>query len=484
MMRILIGGWAFAIAACAGAPAVAAPVTVLVSVPNIGASVAQGGTNASNSGDGRYVAFQSSGALVPEDTNGVADIYVRDLVAGTTARVSVADAGGQADNGSETPSISADGRYVAFRSWATNLVVNDRNAASDIFVRDTVKGTTRRANIAWDGTEANGDGFNPRISADGRCVAYASGATNLVQNDANGKDDIFLRDMVDGTRERVSVSSTGAEGNGNSSFPKVSADGRYVVFNSAASNLIPNDFNTTTDGFVRDRVAGTTARVDLANDGEEASTGGGADSISADGRFVCFTSSAPHLVDGDTNGKLDVFLRDMTAGTTVRISVATDGTEGNNGATGGILSADNRYALFVSGADNLVPGDTNDRSDAFVRDLAQNTTARVTLGANGGQAEETTYAPAFSADGSTVAWHTFSTNLTPGDTNGFYDVYARGPLFNAPPSLADAALALQIAAGLATPTPDATSRLNLETNDPAITLADAAAVARRIAGSS
>jgi Tol biopolymer transport system component len=477
-MRVPIAGVALLLAACHAAPGAAAPTTVLVSVANAGAT-ALGGTNAALSADGRYVAFASYAKLVADDTNDLPDIYVRDMATGATVRASVTDAGLQANQYSESPSISADGRYVAFVSAASNLVVSDRNGRKDIFVRDMVQGVTRRANIAHDGTEGDGDCASPRISANGRCVAYVSDATNLVPNDTNGVEDVFLRDMVDGTRERISVGSPGTQGNGRSSAPGVSADGRFVIFNSSASNLIPNDFNVTTDGFVRDRVAGTTTRVNVGNDGGEASTGGGVDSISADGRYVCFSSSAPHLVVGDNNGKLDVFVRDMTAGTTVRVSVASDGTEGNNGATGGVFSADLRYIAFTSGASNIVPGDTNERGDTFIRDTLLNTTTRVSLAANGSQAEETARAPSLSADGRYVAWHTFSTNLTPGDTNSFEDVYLRGPLFSAPPTLADAALAMRLSAGLTAATPSELARLDI---GPSATLADAVSIARQVDG--
>ena len=176
---------------------------------------------------------------------------MRDRQAGTTRRVSISSTGTQANDASDSPSISADGRYVAFHSDATNLVAGDTNGASDIFVRDRQAGTTTRVSVSSAESQGNDDSYNPSISADGRSVAFQSDASNLVANDTNGTSDIFVRDRQAGTTRRVSISSTGTQGNNNSDAPSISADGRYVAFPSDATNLVANDTNGTSDVFVR-----------------------------------------------------------------------------------------------------------------------------------------------------------------------------------------------------------------------------------------
>src|SRR5258708_3372263 len=231
-------------------------------------------------------------------------------VAQTTTRVNVDSAGAQANADSYRPSISGDGRFVAFQSGASNLVPGDTNSFWDVFVHDYQTGATERVSVATGGAEGNGDSAKPSISCDGRYVAFQSGATNLVSGAIPNQ--IYLRDRQAGTTELVSVSTGGAPAN-SSCFnfpPSISGDGRYVAFWSAASNLVPGDTNDTSDIFVRDRQAGTTERVTLDSAGVQANDLSGYLSISADGRFVEFSSRATNLVPGDTNGVWDVFVHD------------------------------------------------------------------------------------------------------------------------------------------------------------------------------
>jgi Tol biopolymer transport system component len=233
---------------------------------------------------------------------------VHDRLTGQTTRVSVASDGAQGNGDSECPSISADGRYVAFASLASNLVPGDTNGRMDIFVHDRLTGQTTRVSVASDGTEGNGDSGFPSISADGRYVAFASLASNLVPGDTNGTWDVFVHDRLTGQTTRVSVASGGAQGNGDSRFPSISADGRYVAFQSYASNLVPGDTNGVLDVFVHDRLTGQTTRVSVASDGTQGDSYSFGSSISADGRYVAFASYASNLVPGDTNGWADVFV--------------------------------------------------------------------------------------------------------------------------------------------------------------------------------
>ena len=404
--------------------------------PTYRVSVDSSGSEANNSsssgyagvlsGDGHYVAFYSTATnLVAGDTNGASDIFVRDTVAGTTTRVSVDSSGSEANNGSYDPSFSADGRYVAFISSASNLVAGDTNAASDIFVRDTVAGTTTRVSVDSSGSEANSGSDYPSLSADGRYVAFYSSATNLVAGDTNGASDIFVRDTVAGTTTRVSVDSSGSEGNNDSYYPSLSADGRYVAFYSWASNLVAGDTNGAEDIFVRDTVAGTTTRVSVDDSGSEANSHSYDPSLSADGRYVAFRSAASNLVAGDTNGASDIFVRDTVAGTTTRVSVDGSGSEANSHSYDPSLSADGRYVAFYSWASNLVAGDTNGVGDIFVRDTVASTTTRVSVDSSGSEANGSSDYLSLSADGRYVAFSSGATNLICDDTNGYQDVFVR-----------------------------------------------------------
>ena len=283
------------------------------------------------SADGRFVVFSSTATnLVSGDTNGYGDIFVHDRQTGTTERVSVATGGGQGTGGaSYDPAISADGRFVAFYSLATNLVSGDTNGAADVFVHDRQTGTTERVSVATGGGQANGGSYIPAISADGRFVAFYSFATDLVGADTNGFVDIFVHDRQTGTTERVSVATGGGQVTGSSYNPAISADGRFVAFESEASGFVSGDTNAAYDVFVHDRQTGTTERASVSTGGGQATADSYSGAISADGRFVAFHSVATNLVGGDTNGAADVFVHDRQTGTTERVSVATGGAEAN-----------------------------------------------------------------------------------------------------------------------------------------------------------
>jgi Tol biopolymer transport system component len=340
--------------------------------------------------DGRYVVFQSDARnLVPGGTNGRQHIFVRDRQAGITDLVSVSTQGAQATQISDIGNISADGRYVVFSSYASNLVARDTNGSPDVFIRDRLMRTTQRVSVSSQGQQANGSSFWARISANGRFVAFVSVATNIVGNDANGTvEDIYVRDLQTGTVRRVSVSSTGVQGNSVSTIPFISHDGRYVAFTSFARNLVPNDTNLSWDVFLRDLQAGTTERVSLGTNGAQGNHDSQRPYFSPDLRFVAFDSLASNMVDGDTNGRLDVFVRDRLAGTTSRVSVSSSGEQGNAHSDHASVSADGQRIAFHSSASNMVPGDINgERMDVFLHELAglaQPTAVRRGLPTGGG----------------------------------------------------------------------------------------------------
>src|SRR5207249_3675999 len=293
----------------------------------------------------------------------------RSAGAQTTVRVSVASDGTEGNDVSLGSALSADGRFVAFDSSATDLVAADTNGVSDVFVHDRQTGTTERVSVASDGTQDNGSSacsdiaYPPALAAAGSFVAFVSAATNLVTSDTNGTTDVFVHDRQTGTTERVSVASDGAESNAASVGAALSADGRFVAFHSAATNLVADDTNGTTDVFVHDRQTGMTERVSVASDGTQGNNASSYPALSADGRFVAFDSDATNLVAGDTNGATDVFVHDRQTGTTERVSVASGGSQGNGFNAGPVLSADGRFVAFHGTASNLVGGDTNGTTD-------------------------------------------------------------------------------------------------------------------------
>ncbi|MEG4632537.1 calcium-binding protein [Microcoleus sp. AR_TQ3_B6] len=385
------------------------------------------------SADGRFVTFSSEASnLVPGDTNNSGDIFVRDLSTNTTTRVSVDSAGNQGNNRSGSSSSSGDGRFVAFQSDATNLVPGDTNNRGDIFIRDTLTNTTTRVSVDSAGNQGNSDSTTPSISADGRFVAFASNATNLVSGDTNNSRDIFLRDLLTNTTTRVSVDSAGNQANSSSvSAPSISADGRRVAFWTDANNLVPGDTNANFDIFVRDLSTNTTARASVNSAGNQGNRDSRDPYISADGRFVGFWSSATNLVPGDNNNTQDIFVRDLLTNTTTRVSVDSAGNQGNGESFDVSISGNGRFVAFRSSAANLVPGDTNNSADIFVRDLSTNTTTRVSVDSAGNQATDGSFEVSISADGRRVAFSSRAANLVPGDTNNALDVFVVD-LTNAP----------------------------------------------------
>jgi Tol biopolymer transport system component len=383
------------------------------------------------SADGRYVAFQSYASnLVPGDTNNSSDVFVRDRLTGATERVSVNFDGTQANGDSQNPSISADGRYVAFESVASTLVPGDTNGMSDIFIHDRQTGTTERVSVASDGTQGNSYSGAPSISADGRYVAFYSGASNIVPGDTNGQYDIFVRDMQTGTTERVSVATNGAQGNGDSNGPSISADGRYVSFASVASTLVSGDTNGMSDIFIHDRQTGATERVSVATNGAQGNEESNGPSINADGRYVAFCSDASNLVLGDTNRMTDVFVHDRQVGATERVSIG-DGIpdENNYWSWAPSISADGRYVAFSSETWSMEVFDLD--MDVLVHDRQTGENWLLSENYNRIPGNANSFPPVISADGRYVAFCSFASNLVSGDTNSCQDVFVATNVPNA-----------------------------------------------------
>jgi Tol biopolymer transport system component len=377
------------------------------------------------SADGRFVVFESEASnLVPGDTNNSTDLFVRDRKVQVTRRVSVGPAGQQTNGGSGEPAISADGRFVVFTSFASNLVAGDTNGTGDVFLRDRKAQVTRRISVGPGGQQANRFSEEPAISADARFVVFVSSASNLVAGDTNNTSDVFVRDRVAQVTRRVSVGAHGQQAKRSSCCPALSAHGRFVAFSSLAGNLVAGDANNDYDVFVRDRTAQVTRLVSVDPGGQQAYGSSFWPTISADGRFVAFWSSAANLVAGDTNDRDDVFVRDRRAQVTRRMSVGPGGRQANSGSDEAAISADGRFVAFVSGASNLVAGDSNG-TDVFVRDRLAQVTRRVSVGSDGQESTGISLLPAISAHGRFVTFASSASNLVPGDTNNVYDVFVR-----------------------------------------------------------
>lgn len=414
------------------------PITT-ISPPNISRiSIASDGTEGNSgsmespaiSANGRYIAFQSYATnLVENDTNCppdkfCRDIFVHDRQTGQTQRVSVNSAGVEGNGESQNPSISADGRYVVFSSYASNLVDGDTNNSQDIFVHDLQTRQTSRVSVDSNGIAGNDHSAQPAISADGRYVAFTSSANNLVHDDNNDYTDIFVHDRQTGQTNHVSVDSNQVAGNNFSSQPALSVDGRYVVFTSDASNLVNHDTNGHADVFVHDRQTGQTQRVSVASDGTEGNDSSLQPAISADGRYVCFESYATNLLSTPALPH-EVYVYDLQTGQVRHVSVASNGTAGNWAAGSCSLSANGRYVAFASFSTNLVSDDTNHAYDIFVYDQQTRQTRRVSVASDGTEGNDFSQWPSISADGRFVTFTSYASNLVEDDTNDELDIFVK-----------------------------------------------------------
>ncbi len=377
--------------------------------------------------DGRYVTIYSESTnLVAGDTNAVGDVFLRDRTLGTTERISVSSDETEANDESGLAVLSEDGRYIVFGSSATNLVAGDTNSVIDVFLRDRTLGTTERVSVNEADEETDGDSYNPSITEDADYVIFESDATNLVAGDTNGAKDIFIVELATGTVERLSVTSAEVEVDDFSYDPSISNDGRYVSFVSDATNLVAGDTNGTTDIFLRDRTLGTTERISVSTINLESDGDASSSRVSPDGRYVVFGSDSTDLVTGDTNGVADIFLRDRTLETTIRVSVASDTTQSNGESTFPYVSDNGRFITFGSSATNLVEDDTNGDPDVFLHDTLTGITERISLKADSTQADGNLFgisAGVLSGDARFVIVSSGHTDIIAGDSNAAFDSF-------------------------------------------------------------
>lgn len=402
-------------------PAHAAGATTRVSSSSAGVAGDQVSEVPAVTADGRYVTFSSAADnLVPGDTDFAEDAFIRDRTTGTTERVSVATDGTQPHYASLRAKPSADGRYVVFDSFAPNLVAGDTNGLTDVFLRDRQARTTVRVSLGAGGSQAGGSSWGAAMSPDGRFIAYTSDAADLVPGDTNGYADVFLLDRQTGTVKLVSTSGAGAQGNGVSENPQISADGRYVAFESGATDLVPGDTDNAMDVFVKDTTTGAVQLVSVTKAGKEfesgGSTGDGTDmSMSADGRYVTFVGQTTNVV-------AQLYVRDRTAATTTLVSTATGtgGKPGNYATFSGSISPDGHYAAFNTGSTNIVAG-APPYFNTYVRDLTAGTTTLASLTWTGAPITESTGEQAMSNAG--VCFQAYAANVVQDTVGRIGQVY-------------------------------------------------------------
>ncbi len=374
--------------------------------------------------NGQWVAFISTATnLVPGAVSTNALVYLRDRATGANTLVSKAAGGALANADCANVRVSGNGQFVVFDSVASNLIANDANGVSDVFLYDRVSGVLElisKVGVA----SANGASDFAAVSDDGRYVVFASDASNLVAGDSNTYRDIFVRDRQAATTTRVSVSSASAQADYTSDLPNISGDGRYVTFLSGADNLVTATYFPAYQLYLRDRTGNTTVQISKTTANAPGRGNSGMSSLSSDGRYIAFESQATNLVSGDSNGLQDIFLKDRVSGTLTRISRSNDGNQADGDCWGPAISANGRHVCFYSDASVFSTQDDSATLNLLDYDRLSGKMARFNYNDAGDQALDNSFLPATSGDGGVVVFSTWAWNLVPGDGNGAIDVLA------------------------------------------------------------
>lgn len=350
-------------------------------------------------------------------------VSASDLAFDSIERVSLASDGvTQGDNRSYVGGLSADGNYTLFYSSATNLVPGDTNAGNDIFLYDRSGDILERVSVDSAGNQATGSSNGPSISLDARYIAFSSSASDLVVGDTNGLVDIFIHDRILGITERL-LDGAGIQADNDSSTTSLSADGRYVAFSSRSSNLVPGDTNDRYDIFIYDRVTNAIERASISDLGVQSDAHSYLSNISSDGNYVTFYSTATTLVPGDTNALYDVFVYDVVGNTIERVSIDNAGNQANGESRSPFISSDGKYVSFVSAATNLVAGDTNGKKDIFIYNRDIDVIERISVDGAGVQGNGDSSTSGVSEDGKYITFASQSSNLVPGYNSGQWHIY-------------------------------------------------------------
>ena len=409
-------------------PTLAAGTTERINVGPHGEQADGDSFEASVSAHGRIVAFFAASDNIipggPSDTS--AGILVRDRLTGTTVRADVSPTGGPADNFGEEPLVSRNGRTVAFVSYASNLVANTTNGLGNVFLRDLLTGATTRASLGSGGQQPDRNCQLAALSADGQVVAFTTSATNLTPLSGRFYVNLYVRDLATGTTTLETPSRRGGLANAPTFEASLSGNGRFLAFASYAHNLVrATRLGHHQNVFLRDRRKGRTVLVSATPDGGEGNGISFGPFVTDDGATVAFSSFATDLVPGGTSGQGDVFLRHVRTGATERVRFTTGDVEPDSGVFLADMTPDGRFLLVRSSAGNLVPNDTNSDNDFFLFDRVSQSLARVNVGNDGAQANSVTDDARLSADGGTVVFSSLASNLAPNDTNDHHDIFVR-----------------------------------------------------------
>lgn len=381
--------------------------------------------------DGTKIVFYSNASnLVENDTNNRVDIFIKDLITGIISRISTDKDGNQSNGNSDSPSFSPDGNKILFISAATNLVSNSTNDGYAVFIKDIIDNSITMVSTSYSGSHPDADCFNPSFSRDGKKVVFSSNASNLISNDTNGYEDIFVKYLSSGFISRVSTSSTGIQANRYSREASFSPNGENVIFTSKASNLVSNDTNAVNDIFIKNLLDQSIIRISTDSNGDEVFGYGDEDDqgswdakFSPDGSKVLFSSQAITLVDNDTNYRIDLFLKDIETGEVTILSTNSEGAQANYDSYEAQFSYDGNKIVFTSAASNLIEGDTNNTYDVYIKDLTNGNFSRVSTDSLGNQANSFSNGASFSNDGKKVVFTSNASNLVETDTNSRYDIF-------------------------------------------------------------
>lgn len=381
--------------------------------------------------DGTKIVFYSFASnFVENDTNNRVDIFIKDLITGIISRVSTDKDGNEANGNSDSPSFSPDGNKILFTSAATNLVSNSTNDGYAVFIKDIIDNSITMVSTSYNGSHPDADCFNPSFSKDGKKVVFSSNASNLISSDTNGYEDVFVKYLSSGFISRVSTSSTGTQANKYSREASFSPNGENVIFTSEASNLVSDDTNGVNDIFMKNILNQSIIRVSTDSDddevfgsGDEDDEGSWGSSFSPDGSKVLFSSQAITLIDNDTNYRIDLFLKDLETGEVTILSTNSSGVQANHDSYEAKFSYDGNKVIFTSAASNLIDGDTNNTYDIYIKDLTSGMFSRVSTNSLGYQSNSFSTEASFSNDGKKIVFTSNASNLVETDTNSRYDIF-------------------------------------------------------------